>query len=117
MRQNELKGADATLSFLGYGAAPSDDGGTNPGPTREGLLELTYNHGTEKKEGKVYSDGNSDPQGFGHICVSVDDIDKACERFEQKGVTWKKKLTDGRMRNIAFVLGKARGQIRSELCH
>lgn len=36
--------------------------------------------------------------------VSVDNIEAACQRFDEKGVTWKKKLTDGRMKNIAFVL-------------
>lgn len=36
--------------------------------------------------------------------VSVDDLDAACKRFEDKNVQWKKKLTDGRMKNIAFIL-------------
>jgi len=30
--------------------------------------------------------------------ISVDDIDAACARFDDLGVTWKKKLTDGRMK-------------------
>lgn len=34
----------------------------------------------------------------------MDNIEAACQRFDEKGVTWKKKLTDGRMKNIAFVL-------------
>lgn len=38
------------------------------------------------------------------IAVSVDDLDRACERFESKGVNWKKRLTDGRMKNVAFLL-------------
>jgi len=42
--------------------------------------------------------------GYRHICVSVDDIEAACQRFEEQGVKWKKRLTDGRMKNIAFVL-------------
>jgi hypothetical protein len=36
--------------------------------------------------------------------VSVDDLDAACQRFEDLGVNWKKRLTDGRMKNVAFVL-------------
>lgn len=36
--------------------------------------------------------------------ISVDDLDAACARLEKTGVNWKKRLTDGRMRDIAFVL-------------
>ena len=42
----------------------------------------------------------------GHTCVSVDDLDAACKRFDDKNVSWKKRLTDGRMKNVAFILGK-----------
>jgi hypothetical protein len=38
------------------------------------------------------------------IGVSVDNLDAACKRFEDLGVNWKKRLTDGRMKNVAFVL-------------
>ena len=37
------------------------------------------------QDGAVYHDGNSDPRGFGHICVSVPDIEAACQRFEDLG--------------------------------
>lgn len=36
--------------------------------------------------------------------ISVDDLDAACSRFESLNVNWKKRLTDGRMKNVAFVL-------------
>ena len=42
--------------------------------------------------------------GIGHIAIAVDDIEAACARFEQLGVPFKKKLTDGNMKNIAFIL-------------
>lgn len=71
---------------------------------REGLLELTWNYGTEKEVGFKYHNGNDEPQGFGHICISVDNIENACERFEKLGVKWRKRLTEGRMKSIAFML-------------
>ncbi|KXL48007.1 hypothetical protein M433DRAFT_8137 [Acidomyces richmondensis BFW] len=105
-RTHENKDANFNLYFLAYGPPAGDKtaNGVNPTADREGLLELTWNYGTEKQEGKVYHDGNAEPQGFGHICVSVDDLNAACQRFEEKGVTWKKRLSDGRMRNVAFLL-------------
>lgn len=69
----------------------------------QGVLELTHNHGTESQDGPVYHDGNTDPRGFGHICVSVPDLRAACARFEELGVPFQKRLTDGRMRDIAFI--------------
>lgn len=101
LRTSENPGAKFNLYFLGYHRAEDVDGSTAP---LEGLLELTWNYGTEADPAFKYHDGNSEPQGFGHICVTVDDLDAACERFEEKGVSWKKRLTDGRMRNVAFVL-------------
>ncbi|KAJ9652488.1 Lactoylglutathione lyase [Neophaeococcomyces mojaviensis] len=107
VRTVEQKEAGFNLYFLGYGVDTSkDDQSTavNPRAADEGLLELTWNYGTEKEEGQVYHNGNDQPQGFGHICVSVDDLQEACKFIESKNVNWKKKLTDGRMKNVAFVL-------------
>ena len=97
----ENKDAGFNLYFLGYGSSAGSDSGN--GADREGLLELTWNYGTEKKEGKVYHNGNTEPQGFGHIGISVDDAEAACKRLEEIGVTWEKRLEDGRYR-VAFLL-------------
>ncbi|KAL5523533.1 hypothetical protein ACEPAG_7706 [Sanghuangporus baumii] len=71
---------------------------------REGILELTHNKGTENDADFKYANGNSDPgRGFGHIAISVDDIQAACARFEQLGVPFQKRLTDGTMKHIAFI--------------
>lgn len=106
MRTSENKNSNFNLYFLGYGPKSDEDisSGVNPVAGHEGLLELTWNYGTEKQEGKVYHDGNSEPQGFGHICVTVDDLNAACQYLEDKKVSWKKRLTDGRMKTVAFVL-------------
>ncbi|KAJ6128871.1 hypothetical protein N7471_010088 [Penicillium samsonianum] len=94
------------LYFLGYPASNPEikEGSKNGVAEWEGLLELTWNYGTEKQEGPVYHNGNTEPQGFGHICISVDDLPAACDRFESLKVNFKKRLTDGRMHNIAFIL-------------
>lgn len=70
---------------------------------QRGVLELTHNHGTENESGRVYHDGNSDPRGFGHLCISVPDIRAACVRLEGLGVPFQKKLSEGSMRDIAFI--------------
>ncbi|KAJ3860661.1 Glyoxalase/Bleomycin resistance protein/Dihydroxybiphenyl dioxygenase [Lentinula novae-zelandiae] len=73
---------------------------------REGVLELTHNHGTETDASFAgYSSGNSEPgKGFGHIAITVDDVEEACARFEKLGVQFKKRPQDGKMRHIAFIL-------------
>ena len=113
-RTAENPDAKFNLYFLAYGPpAPTEStNGVSSVADREGLLELTYNYGTENTDMK-YHDGNSEPQGFGHICVSVDNLDAACKRFEEKGVSWKKRLTDGRIKSIAFLCGMLRSMFES----
>ena len=118
-RTSENKDAKFNLYFLGYGADADKNSpnGVNPLAGHEGLLELTWNYGTEDDVGFRYHNGNDEPQGFGHICISVDDLDAACERFEEKKVNWKKRLTDGRMKDLAFVLGKCSLYVTGVACN
>jgi len=105
---DKMEGGDFTLYFLAFddGKSLSPEEKTLTRFKREGVLEMTYNHGTDTDPNfKGYASGNSEPgRGFGHIAISVDDIDAACARFERLGVKWQKRLTDGRMKNIAFIL-------------
>lgn len=70
---------------------------------QRGILELTHNHGTETQTDFGYHDGNQDPQGFGHICFSVPDMDAAVAWFDKNDVEFKKRPEDGSMKNIAFI--------------
>jgi lactoylglutathione lyase len=83
---------------------PDDEGERRQWLARQrGVLELTHNHGTESEAGPVYHDGNSEPRGFGHLCVSVPDVRVACARMEGLGVPFQKRLQDGSMKSIAFI--------------
>ena len=106
VRTAENPDAGFNLYFLAYGVDPEKLSSLSGIAEHEGLLELTWNYGTEKDPNFKYHDGNSDPQGFGHIAVTVDDIEPACNRLEKNGVDFAKRLMDGRMHNIAFALGK-----------
>jgi lactoylglutathione lyase len=69
------------------------------------VLELTHNYGTESDVDFKYANGNVEPhRGFGHIGFIVDSISSFCEGLETAGVRFQKRLTDGRMKDIAFCL-------------
>lgn len=66
VRTSESPNAGFNLYFLGYPTGKPTTSGKTSG--WEGLLELTWNYGTEKDESFSYHNGNDEPQGFGHIC-------------------------------------------------
>ncbi|WP_227429854.1 lactoylglutathione lyase [Psychrobacter sp. I-STPA6b] len=70
---------------------------------QRGILELTHNYGTENQADFSYHDGNAEPQGFGHICFSVPDLEAAVAWFDANDVVFKKRPEDGSMKNIAFI--------------
>lgn len=86
--RNNLPAGEALDKFVSY---------------QRGILELTHNYGTENDDKFSYHDGNSQPQGFGHICFSVPDIQKAIAWFDDNGVEFQKRLEDGKMNDIAFI--------------
>ncbi len=70
---------------------------------QRGILELTHNYGTESQPDFSYHDGNEHPQGFGHICFSVPDLDAAIAWFDDNNVEFKKRPEEGSMKHIAFI--------------
>ena len=107
VEKRDFAEAEFSLYFLALvdkAQIPADDAArTEWMKSIPGILELTHNHGTETRSGPVYHDGNSDPRGFGHICVSVPDIQAACKRFDDLQVPYQKRLEDGRMKHLAFI--------------
>lgn len=100
----QFPAAKFDLYFLGYDSPQAVSGGRNVWD-REGLLELTHNYGTETDPDYAVNNGNVAPhRGFGHTCVSVDNLQAACARIEAAGYRFQKRLADGTMRHIAFAL-------------
>ena len=100
------------MQFSLYFLANLDDSAHVPQDTRDrtewlfaqrGLLELTHNWGTEKDADVRYHNGNDQPQGYGHICFSVPNLDAAVAWFDAHGVEFIKRPEQGKMRDVAFV--------------
>ncbi|WP_201587774.1 lactoylglutathione lyase [Psychrobacter jeotgali] len=70
---------------------------------QRGILELTHNYGTEDQADFSYHDGNEQPQGFGHICFTVPNLDEAIAWFDDNNVEFKKRPEEGSMKDIAFI--------------
>ena len=84
--------------------APDDVGDRTAWTFRQrSILELTHNWGTESDADFKYHDGNAQPQGFGHICFSVPDLDAAVSWFDQHKVVFAKRPNDGKMKDVAFI--------------
>lgn len=97
-----------SLYFLSYAAADDpapDDVGERTAWTfgRRAVLELTHNWGSEADADFKYHDGNAQPQGFGHICISVPDLDAAIRWFDGHGVPYVKRPEQGKLRDVAFI--------------
>lgn len=109
LRRLDFEEMRFTLFFLTHArpgdAAPPDDAVERTAYTfgQRSVLELTHNWGTEDQADFSYHDGNAQPQGFGHICFSVPDLDAAVRWFDENGVAFVKRPEQGRIKEVAFI--------------
>lgn len=108
LRKLEFPAMKFTLYFLYQGDASTAIPANEEERTKflfdqRGVLELTHNWGTEDQPDFTYHNGNTQPQGFGHICISVPDLAAAVAWFDSNGVAYAKRPEQGSMRNIAFI--------------
>ena len=108
LRKADIEAGRFSLYFLGFtdsaDEVPQDDAAaTEYVFSRQGVVELTHNWGTEDEDGAVYHDGNSDPKGFGHLALNVPDLAKAVAHFDAHDVHFQKRPEDGMMKHIAFI--------------
>ncbi|MEL7516907.1 MAG: lactoylglutathione lyase [Pseudomonadota bacterium] len=111
LKRLDFPSMEFSLYFMGYVSPTSDE--AIPSDAREriaytfrqkALIELTHNWGTEtSSDFRGYHNGNDEPQGFGHIGISVPDVFAACERFDALGVEFVKRPDEGKMRGLAFI--------------
>lgn len=101
----EMKFSLYFLARATEGETPPDDIGERTAWTFSGraVLELTHNWGTESDATFKYHDGNAQPQGFGHICFSVPDLDAAVRWFDSHDVPFVKRPDQGKMKDVAFI--------------
>jgi lactoylglutathione lyase len=108
LRKLDFPEMSFSLYFL-YRPAPGDAPPADVGErtawtfSQRGILEFTHNWGSEKEPEFKYHDGNAKPQGFGHICFSVPDLDAAVRWFDENGLVYVKRPEQGKMRDVAFV--------------
>ncbi len=108
LRKLDFSEMKFSLYFLHVGMPAENvpaDAGTRTAWTfsQRGILELTHNWGTEDDAGFKYHDGNAQPQGFGHICFSVPDLDAAVAWFDENKVVFVKRADQGKMKDVAFI--------------
>jgi len=110
LRRLDFDELNFTLYFLAFlDDQAAEDVPTERGPrttwtfAQRGVLELTHNWGTENDPAVRYHNGNDEPQGFGHIAITVPDVHAACQRFEELAVPFVKRPDSGNLQGIAFI--------------
>ncbi|RKO90147.1 glyoxalase I [Blyttiomyces helicus] len=99
--------AKFSLYFLGHNVPPlaTEEERARYAFSVPGVLELTHNHGTEVDSAfEGYKSGNEpEHRGYGHIGITVDNVEALCEKLDGAGCRFIKRPNEGRMKSIAFV--------------
>lgn len=101
IKHKDYEKGQFSLYFLAFLDHPEQ--ANDPDFTPSFKLELTHNWGTENDPNFTYHNGNSEPRGYGHICVTVPDLAESVAWFDSQQVTFVKRPEEGTMRNIAFI--------------
>ena len=114
VRKSDYEGGKFSLYFLvmsrGDEQIPADEQERRRWIARQsGVLELTHNWGTESDPAFSYHNGNSEPRGYGHICISVPDFDAAIRWFDANHVPLPK--TPGRRDDARHRLHQGPGRL------
>ncbi|CCK69697.1 lactoylglutathione lyase GLO1 KNAG_0C06000 [Huiozyma naganishii CBS 8797] len=106
LKQVDVAESRFSLYFLSFEKEfPHAENGSLKVFATQGVLELTHNWGTEDDASFKVNNGNGEEnRGFGHVCFTTRDIAQACVTLEARGVSFKKRMSDGRQKDIAFVL-------------
>ncbi|KAJ1718859.1 Lactoylglutathione lyase [Coemansia erecta] len=100
LEEHHFAEAGFSVYFLGFNDPALKD---IPRMARQGIIELMHTHGTEDKELFAYNTGNGETGGYGHVAITVDRLQAACDRFESLGVQFVKRPEDGPIKSIAFI--------------
>lgn len=110
LRKLDFPALKFSLYFLAHladaeAAAVPEDVGERTAWTfsQRGVLELTHNWGTEHDAAFAYHHGNTPPQGFGHLCIAVPDLDAAVAWFDRHAVPYVKRPDHGQLKDVAFI--------------
>ena len=108
LRKVDFPDMKFSLYFVAHavaGEVPPEDTGARTAWTfgQRSVLELTHNWGSETDPEFKYHDGNAQPQGFGHICFAVPDLDAAVRWFDENNVVYLKRPEQGKMKDVAFI--------------
>merc|ERR1712032_1251480 len=102
--QNQIRRRKrARPSSSSSSSSSTSSGLPSPSALWNPVLELTWNHGTERDPNFEVHNGNSEPYGFGHIGFLVPDLQQTCDSLTSANVKFHKKPEECNLPGVAVV--------------